>query len=877
MENVSAAERVAEDLGTPLNVVERAVPGGVEKSITEDDAIRLVQSYTARKARPELRQGVRIDGGNRVARQRLRTGLFEERDLNVPALRALLGEVKDPMESYISTVSDMAEFMGVDNFHRFISDNMIGTRAGDDFLSSDAYKRLTPFQQQDYQKLGEGFGSLQNEEVYARTPIFRNLTLATKSDAGTMGNLMRTAYGGFLRAKGVSQYGATVLSPITVIRNFTSAGLFATSQGNVGSGANLFESMRVVWDDIHKRPDKDEFFNMLQQKGVVGTQSQLREIDRLISQGFGDTAKETPLERGAPGMMGTWTNTLMRSKPGLRLKNANTFARNLYQGGDDVWKVYNFTFERNKLLGAFKGDESAANAYIQSLGKAGVNDIDDYAADIVKNVVPNYERVPAFIQGLRKLPVGNFIAFPAEILRTSANTLSQALKEAGSSNQAIREIGMRRLMGFTGTTIAAPLTLQRMALDLTGTTQEQIDAVRESGAPWEQNAVLIPTTVKDGKIKGYINYSYTNPYDYLARPVSAVLNNVSRGVDMGKDADTIALETTLDAISELVLPFADESIITEKLQDVVSRQGRTRTGARVYRDVDTVGDKAYKSFFHITNAFVPGAVKLFAEPKGQVKGTQEAGIEMGRLARAFNIDDQVDAAGNQRRLAQEIFRAFTGLTEQEVKPDNILMYRGFEYNREIQNSSQIFNTSVSVRNQLDPQNALDSYRDANEARYRVMNSMYRTIENMRDLGLTDTEIRKTLRKNKIGNSADLMRGRFVPFRPSREVQDRVRGFGNRLPMSQIRSIEREFRGRRLGEPVEQPQDRETRTLDLPSTPNTGVFSPAAAIPPLAAVTPVPTPQTGGLLSGINLTQQQQQRIALAGNNPATQQLAQRQP
>tara|TARA_R100000030_G_scaffold56787_1_gene42718 strand:- start:22 stop:495 length:474 start_codon:yes stop_codon:yes gene_type:complete len=157
-----------------------------------------------------------------------------------------------------------------------------------------------------------------------------------------------------------------------------------------------------------------------------------------------------------------------------------------------------------------------------------------------------------------------------------------------------------------------------------------------------------------------------------------------------------------------------------------------------------------------------------------------------------------------------------------------------------------------------------------------MNSMYRTIENMRDLGLSDREIRKTLKKNKIGNSADLMRGRFVPFRPSREVQDRVRGFGNRLPMSQIRAIEREFRGRRLGEPVEQPQDRETRTLDLSSIPNTGVVSPAAAIPPLAAVTPVPTPQTGGILSGITLTPQQQ-RIALAGSNPATQQLAQRQP
>ena len=45
------------------------------------------------------------------------------------------------------------------------------------------------------------------------------------------------------------------------------------------------------------------------------------------------------------------------------------------------------------------------------------------------------------------MPLGNFIAFPAEILRTGFNTLDTAAKDLESPVQAIREIGMKRLMG----------------------------------------------------------------------------------------------------------------------------------------------------------------------------------------------------------------------------------------------------------------------------------------------------------------------------------------------------------------------------------------------------------------------------------------------
>ena len=55
--------------------------------------------------------------------------------------------------------------------------------------------------------------------------------------------------------------------------------------------------------------------------------------------------------------------------------------------------------------------------------------IDEQAADIVRNNIPNYAYVSEFIKGLRKWPVGNFVSFPAEILRTSTNIVSRGLDE----------------------------------------------------------------------------------------------------------------------------------------------------------------------------------------------------------------------------------------------------------------------------------------------------------------------------------------------------------------------------------------------------------------------------------------------------------------
>lgn len=814
-DNPELAKKIGEELN---NIAEGDITElATGLRVTDEYAQRLTDDYINQYSASGRKLPKADDMPSRVAKNKIKTGLFATRQAVPEQLRRLLGEVKDPQEAFISTVADMAEFRAVDDFYKYINRNLMDGEGGM-FVTKETYNLLPESQKAGYRELGKGFGSL--EGSFASKRVHNDLTSRVIGDTGTMGNLSRALYSGFLRSKGISQASKTIYSPITQVRNVTSAGLFATMQGNVGAGANLWDSVGLVWNNINKRADKADYFQNLQRLGVVGTQSQVREIDRLISEGLGGTRGAGVDELGIP-TSGSFADTFRRGKAGSFLSGVNRKARDFYQGGDDVWKVYNFEFEKNKILKAL-GSEAEVRA---AFGKSS----DEYAADIVKNTVPNYERVPEIVKSLRKLPVGNFIAFPAEIIRTSANTLKQSLDELASSNAKVREIGMRRLMGSTMTMFVAPATIQKMAMDLTGVSEEQMEAVRETAAPWQQNSRLIPTSVdKNGRVTGYIDYSYTNPYDYLQRPFLAILNAVNRGEEMGSDTGKIASDAVLGAVNEIFSPFASESIITERLVDTTVRGGRTQTGAKVYREEDTVGDKAMKSFFHVADSFVPGAAPITL--KGMRKETQDPGIEPGRFARSL-MSDTTDPNGNERRVAQELFRAFTGVTENEVKPENIMMYRGYEYGRALQSTAQIFNTAVSTRSQLDPQNAIDTYREANESRFRVMNEMYRVVQNMRKLGIPDAEIRRTLKKNKVAEVTALMQGRFVPFKPSRDIKKRVRENGNSLPMSDIFRIRNELRGLNLGaQPEPEPQVEETRTPDL---------APSQAQQPVAAAAPPP--------------------------------------
>ena len=55
------------------------------------------------------------------------------------------------------------------------------------------------------------------------------------------------------------------------------------------------------------------------------------------------------------------------------------------------------------------------------------------AAQIVRETVPNYAYVSDFVKSVRRSPLGSFAAFPAEIYRTGANTLTKRIKRSKRS------------------------------------------------------------------------------------------------------------------------------------------------------------------------------------------------------------------------------------------------------------------------------------------------------------------------------------------------------------------------------------------------------------------------------------------------------------
>ena len=914
-----------------MNVLEEgeALPirtdGGVQSNIVNQILDEFATGYRkkigVRSNKPQAPGAVT----GRAIRDKLKTGLLAPKRVDNEAVRLILGEIKDPVDTFALTMADMAEFVARERFYSFMDSSKVrdpdlvvnGRLANDaDIVNGTVYDRLSDAEKLKYVELtDDGVGTLQSksrkdnvdketkkkittEETWVKRGVYNDIS----RDVSNNWPVLRALYGLALTGKGFAQKVATVYSPVTQIRNVTSAALFAAANGNVGRGANVSESISLVLENIRRSsPEKRaEFYQMLQENGIIGTQAQIREIDRLVDDGL-NTARQSDIDDLGVDL----AQKKARGTLGNFLNNLDTGARNAYQGGDDLWKIYNFDFERSKLLNMYNGNMKAADEYARRKLGIEVEEFTDPAtgriklrrsdgaeyvegdalnklsADIVKNTVPNYERVPQFVKDLRKLPVGNFVAFPAEIIRTSTNILKRSLDEIQegrrmmdeamgelgvadealyNAGQQMRDIGRRRLTGFTATAGVTGPALQNFAMFMTGVTSEALDALREIGPPWSQNSTLIPTSIdKDGDIVGYIDFSYFNPYDYLKRPVSAVLNEVNKGNELNLDSGKIATNAGLKMLSEMLSPFAEESIFAERLGDVFVRKGETRTGARVYRegDADTVGDKMAKSFVHVLGALNPGIVRetigdlAAVDPRTtQIETNFIFGGDMelnSRIATAIGAGQ--DRRGNVRLIGEELARLITGIGEYKVTPERALMYRSLEYNEDNRKPQGAFNKALrtGLSTPISMDNVLEAYNAQNEAAYRIQSKMYRLIQKMTDLGMEKDEIRKALKKNKVANWERVLEGDFTPVKIPKELVIQVNFAqddygGDKIDVPKLRGLRSQGLERKLstklpeGElPLGGKAESSFSFIDPVSDANAQTEQPvAAAVPPPAA-------------------------------------------
>ena len=568
-----------------------------------------------------------------------------------------------------------------------------------------------------------------------------------------------------LYPKATAQMAKTILAPFTHARNFLSAAAFAGANGLLPFGNTA--DVKAAWNALQVAGPGTRQANAMYQDllrlGVVNSQVQLGDLKKLLEDvDFGGV-----LNRIGPDFNGV--NTFLK-----KMNVAKKFAQDAYTAEDDFWKIFTYFGEKARL------DKAYRNAGLQ-LGQEfidpkGVKQVfnDEYlkktAADLVKNNVPNYAFVSDFVKGLRQLPLGNFVAFPAEIMRTGTNIVDTALDEIfykvtinGKQVSPLRNRGLQRLFGMGVTTTVLPAGAVATLQTIYDVSDEEINAMRRYVAEWSKNSTLLPFRSEDGKLE-YIDYSHMNAYDTLTRPIQTVINAVNEGRE---DKDGIMgdfLLGLIESTKEIGSPFISESMWTQALQDVspiLGRGGVDAQGRRIYdMQVDSVGDALSKSVGHL------------AETQFPLNWNQLKRLGLASVAKVVPESDvRFGPRGVEYELGNEL-SGIAGLRRVKIDPSKGINYKITDYKDGIRASRSIFARRTLTGGVVTPEEVVDAYIESNRALFQINREMFKDIKAAQMLGMSEESVEEKMVKRGERRAFNaLIDGEFRPYSISNDVKN----------------------------------------------------------------------------------------------------------
>jgi len=715
---------------------------------------------------------------------RVNPSILEERVLR-PWQQELAGVIKDPRYTFYSTISKQANL----NFTlKFMDDvNKVLSTGKNKAIFTKEELLARGVRQSDldnplkykYVKSNEGKlnGLSPLEGKYIKAPIYDAIFDTTSNWLNT--SKVGTAYKYMILApKAVSQVAKTILSPITHVRNFISASSFAFANGAILPNLTDLQTLtpkwlggKGVWGEAYDLTGKrilgtmnkaeNEAYKRLRRLGILDSQLQVGEEKRLFKDVLGVNGEPTALQN------------LNNKIPG-KIQKAYGKIQDTYVAEDDFWKIVSFNLERNRydnILGKLGINKDNYKAVLSGeiedpvLKKAGsyfnkitprkefVDEsfdgfLDEVSANMVRNQVPNYAYIGKTAKALRQTPFGNFIAFPLEIMRTGNNIVTQAIEEITSGIPEIAAIGYRRLMGFGMTVGGIPLLLVETFKAKHNVTDEELNALRKFVPQWSKNSTLIPAGRDEKGYLKYIDFSYSNAYDYLMRPFRTVLNKISDGSATNASLKEAVGKGLIESIGELLEPFASESIFTEALIDSTLRRGVGRNNKQVWKEEDDIGVKIEKAIKHLGESLKPGSIP-----------------QLRRISEA--VTGKTDDYGRSFKLEDEIHGLY-GFRAVQSNPEEGLTYMTTRFNRQLKGADSLFISPLLKGGRVSSQEIIDTYKYSESRRFQALKEMYKNIDAARTLGVPEQKIvEKTTRK---GISKDILKdlrlGSYSPKKPS---------------------------------------------------------------------------------------------------------------
>jgi hypothetical protein len=552
--------------------------------------------------------------------------------------------------------------------------------------------------------------------------------------------------------KALSQVAKTILAPVTHFRNLFSATGFSAANGVFFENpAVVGRAFKEAFGDI-QIPGRagteaaNERYRKLLRLGVFNSQVQLGDVKNLLRDvRFGENLNlAKPLE----SMMKKLT-----AGAGRKAKSFMKGAEDLYTAEDDLFKGANFAVERLRLK----------NAYTAAGRKVTDDFLDQEAANIVRNTVPNYAYVSDTVRALRRLPLGTFMSFPSEILRTTTNIAQRAIKEI--KDPVLRNIGIKRLIGLGTVMYIAPNVIQSGFQILNDVTNEQLQALKQYLPEWSKNSTILPIRTKEGELK-YIDFSHGNAYDVATRPIQTLINEVQKGITDEEVLMKGVLRGMAQAAAELSSPFISEAIYTEAALDIIAREGRTREGRQLYTEKTPTGEKIKIITNHLAKAMLPFSYQ-----------------QINRLYQAAT--DKPSKRGEFFELPDELL-GFAGYRAVKVDPVRSMGFKIADYQRGVRESRGLFTGGAESVLKGGPKTARDvieRFIAANKAKFNTDKEM---LKNIRAAEILDTDmdaIRTEFSERGLGNVYNrLDNDIFKPYFPSENIQREFRQIAENIDM-----------------------------------------------------------------------------------------------
>jgi len=732
---------------------------------------------------------------------KINSGILRKKELQ-EFEEELFGLKKDPVGAYLSTINKQATLNHTLSYMETI--NSIGSKGENKFIFKSS--ELTKDQRNNAKEFTlvkstgiDGLNALDGK--YIQTPIYESLFDVKSNwlETGIVGPLYKYA---ILVPKAATQSLKTVYSALTQVRNAIQGMSFVTANGfpygELGTieGKNVFSLAKDISFGKMKSSYGDAISSNLAgriAKSVgLDTSIILGENKKLIEDVLTGKISELDLFKKATNLVGK------------KLGKISDFANNLYQAVDNYPKVINWGIERNRYEKIFNSmginkdnyfkllqEDSEIGKYIRKMAprvKSATESyqsfLDEVAGNLTRNNIPNYSYIGRTGQVLRQSPFGNFIAYPLEIMRSGSNIYASAIdeisfgkklmklaEESGTQSnissilskedlvkagKLLQGVGHRRLFGFGMTTIGLPITLTAGFQAINNVNNDELNSLRRFVPEWSRNSTLLPVGRNEKGYLKYIDFSYANAYDPIVRPLGAIMTELTQGNATKESLMASLGKGLMQGTSEILKPFASESIYTQALVDSVLGKGIGKDGKRVWAEEDDPFVKVLKSVNHIATTFTPGSYN-------QLKRISEAAV------------GKADEYGRKYEFTDEL-NSLYGFRVVQSDPESDLVYKVTKFGSGLDKDRSLFSSPLLKGGRVTPEDIVDSYAYSEARRFQTMKEMYLDIDAARKMGVSNRAIEEKLKTRKGLNKNDIesvMRGKYLPDEPNNFFIDKM--------------------------------------------------------------------------------------------------------